>query len=143
MAQHALARRPPLGFARRFVLARGAHAGTIDLERDVVALFVDAARALAFAHGVLETGTARRLRVGGARAQVPLRDVESWIDAFEFVQALRLRHQCELSERDEPLHDRISPRRLHALDRAFLREALRQVSSLQRCVARACTASVP
>jgi CBS domain-containing protein len=138
LARHALARSAPIGVLRRFVVpSSGPHAGTLDLKRDGITLFVDAARVLALAHGVAARNTAQRLREVGERAGLPRADVSAWIDALHFVQALRLRSQYELACAGRAPHNRIAPALLHALDRSVLREALGQATALQRHVARA------
>jgi CBS domain-containing protein len=136
LARHALARAAPLGVLGRLAVATGgAHPGTIDLKLQGVALFVDAARVLALAHGALARGTADRLREVGARGALCPEDVAASIDALGFVQGLRLRHQCELAAAGRPLDNRVAPAALHAVDRSFLKEALRQARKLQNRLA--------
>jgi CBS domain-containing protein len=63
-------------------------------------------------------------------------DVATAIDAFQFVQMLRLRSQDSLdrgSGSAEP--NRIDPDTLNSLDRRILREALRQARKLQNRIA--------
>ncbi len=138
LARHALARVAPIGLLRRFIVhSGGAHAGTIDLKLEGITLFVDAARVLALAHGVTARNTAQRLREASERAALPASDVQAWIDALQFVQALRLRHQYQLGCAGRELDNHVAPARLHSLDRSFLREALGQATKLQRQLARA------
>jgi CBS domain-containing protein len=63
-------------------------------------------------------------------------DVSTAIDAFQFVQMLRLRSQDSLERgtgASEP--NRLDPDTLNSLDRRILREALRQARKLQNRVA--------
>jgi len=109
MAQAALQTRPPLGLLADF------SADELDLKALGARPFVDAARVLALAAGSPETGTAARLRAAGEK---------NAIEAFHFVQTLRLRHARNLIRRGE----------LNDIDRRVLKEAFRQASMLQQRV---------
>jgi len=138
LTEHALSRHPPLGLFRDFAVEpSGPHAGTLDLKLGAVTPFVDAARVLALAAGVAEPGTAARLRGAGPRAGIEAEDVDAAVEAFDFVQGLRLRLQDELRRSGKPLHNHLDPSRLNPLERRFLREALRQARSLQDALGRA------
>ena len=94
MADNALRNEPPLGRLRDFTLAT--HEGrpdTLDIKINGAALFVDAARILSLAVGDTHTGTAERLRAAAQARKLDDSEVEGWIDAFHFVQSLRLAHQ--------------------------------------------------
>ena len=133
LVRNALARRPPLGFFRDFAVeADGEHAGTVDLKCGAAALFVDAARIYALAAGEGAPGTEERMRVAAAAAGVDRREVEGWLEAFHFVQVLRLRHQLEQGRNGEAPHNRIDPYALNPLERRFFRESLRLAVSIQR-----------
>jgi CBS domain-containing protein len=107
MAQSALETRPPLGLLADFATDE------VDLKLLGARPFVDAARVLALAQGCTETGTAARLRAVGEAASV---------DAFHFVQALRLRHGG----------NRVLVEALGSIERRVLKEAFRQGSLLQQ-----------
>ena len=64
--------------------------GTIDLKTRGARLFVDCARVFALAHGIADTGTAARLRLAGTRLDVAKRHVDATVEAFHFLQLLRL-----------------------------------------------------
>lgn len=135
MAANALQVRPPLGFFGDIVVEED-EGGTIDLKRQVSRPFVDCARILALAAGVGEVSTVERLRGAGPRIRMSEDDVASAIDAFQFVQMLRLRTQDSLERgtgTSEP--NRLDPDTLNSLDRRILREALRQARKLQNRVA--------
>ena len=106
LAETALQTRPPLGLLADF------SADELDLKALGARPFVDAARVLALAAGSPETGTAARLRAAGEK---------NAIEAFHFVQTLRLRHARNLVRRAE----------LNDIDRRVLKEAFRQASALQ------------
>lgn len=133
MTENALQRQPPIGFFRDFVVDKeGEHPNTIDLKLSGITLFVDAARVLGLAHGVSDSNTERRLRSAAAKAGLKKAEVDAWVDAFHFMQNLRLRHQHGLSARGEAAHNRIDPYAFNQLDRKFFLEALRQAGLLQK-----------
>lgn len=106
--------------------------GGIDLKLHGTMPFVDAARVLALAGGVRLTGTVERLEALVAAGRLNAREARDWIDAFHFLQSLRLRIQqrVELSSGENP--NQLDTRRLSRLDRRLLRETLRQSRRLQQ-----------
>ncbi len=133
MAANAIQTRPPLGFFGGF---REGEGGTIDLKKQASRVFVDCARILALGAGVGAVSTAARLREAGSKSRRGPGDVEAAVEAFHFVQMLRLRAQDSLERgagAGEP--NRIDPDSLNALDRRILREALRQARKLQNLLA--------
>jgi CBS domain-containing protein len=67
---------------------------TLDLKASGARLFVDAARILALANGVTDTGTVQRLRALAERAASwGDDDVNAVIESFFFIQQLRLKNQ--------------------------------------------------
>ncbi|CAG0963788.1 hypothetical protein BURK1_00853 [Burkholderiales bacterium] len=136
MSDNALRNRPPLNWLGELSAAEDA-AGVegIDLKMSGSVPFVDAARIFALAAGVTVTHTAERLVEAGKRRGVRDDEIRDWIDAFEFVQFLRLRTQhrrasgaiaSEGGANVVPLAD------LSELDRRILKEALRQVRRIQQ-----------
>lgn len=133
MAANAMRNRPPLGVVRDFVLN---DAKRIDLKLNGLAPFVDAARIFSLAAGIAQTSTLQRLRQSAAALHVPEAEVEAWIDAFLFIQMLRLRHHYEgsatLSETElEQLDNLVDPAALNELDRRILKESFRQARKVQ------------
>ncbi len=132
MAANALRNRPPLGFLHDFVTARDTeHLHTIDLKVNAATLFVDAARIYSLALGIPQTNTSTRLREFGNRHAVPQREVQAWVDAFQFIQVLRLRHQHTQNLQDQTMDNRINPDDLNQLERRILKEALLCARALQ------------
>lgn len=133
MAQDALQKRPPLGILREFSFEKSVEfPGTIDLKMYGAWPFVNAARILSIEESVTETSTAQRLRLalkekhpGGSVS------VAAMIDAFYFIQLLRLRHQHTLRGKAVGAN-RINPYDLNEFDRQILKEAFRQARKLQR-----------
>ncbi len=133
MAENALRIRPPLGLVRDFVLGRE---NTLDLKLNGITPFVDAARIFSLATGVTSTGTIQRLRQSAPMLHIPVTEVDGWINAFLFIQMLRLRHQYEASVRQKAvgapaLNNLIDPALLNELDRRILKEAFRQARKVQ------------
>ena len=93
---------------------------------------MDAARVMALANGIQTPSTATRLRdtaqcVGGSG-----NDTEAFIEAFHFIQLMRLRLQ-HLDLKDGGLgNNRIYIKRLNQLDRRILKEAFKQAKNLQQ-----------
>jgi CBS domain-containing protein len=132
MAENALRNEPPLGLVRDFAV--GDHEGrpdTLDLKVNGAALFVDAARILALGTGDTHTSTVERLRGAGQARKLASGDVEGWIDAFHFIQSLRMTHQQEQIEAGVAPDNYLRPEALNPLDRRILKEALRQARKLQ------------
>ncbi len=139
MSDNARTNRPPLSW-RGEIAATEDDSGVdgVDLKRVGSMPITDAARIFALASGVKETGTIERLREAGARKGIAADDTESWCDAFDYLQMLRLRAQHqraagEIAPSNTPNFVPLDS--LSALDRRVLKEALRQVRKLQQRLA--------
>ena len=133
MAANALRNRPPLGVVRDFVLGKQ---NTLDLKLNGITPFVDAARIFSLATGGSHTNTIQRLRQSAPGLNIPDSEVEAWINAFLFIQLLRLRHHYEANANQEdaeahPMDNLIDPSQLNELDRRILKEAFRQARKVQ------------
>ena len=132
MAANALSNHVPLGVFGGFSTSRrDAQLGTLDLKLNGAMLFVDAARIYALAAGLPQTNTCDRLREYARVKHVSALELQAWIDAFLFVQLLRLRHQHEQKAQGRPVSNRVNPAELNELEKRILREALRQARRLQ------------
>jgi CBS domain-containing protein len=131
LAGNALATVPPLGLIRDFVTDNdeAGHA-YIDLKKSGARLFVDAARVLALAEGIAAASTVLRLR-RTAKNEAGT-GIEAMVDAFNFIQLLRLRHQHLETGLGRPGDNRIFIGRLNQLERRILKEAFRQARKLQQ-----------
>jgi CBS domain-containing protein len=130
MAQNALEVGPPIGLIRAFATDdEPAHKGTIDLKTRGTRIFVDAARVFALARGIAEAGTAARLRLAGEGLGVEARHVDATVEAFHYLQMLRLRQQ-HLTGGQGPAN-RIDPYALNEVDQRMLKEAFRQARQVQ------------
>jgi CBS domain-containing protein len=132
MAKNAIGNAPPLGILRDFDVApHGSLVASIDLKLNGAMPFVDAARILSLAAGDKHTGTVDRLRSVARVYGIGEAETEAWIEAYLFVQALRLRrHQAQMESNETP-DNFLDPDTLNDLDRRILKEALRQARKLQ------------
>jgi len=131
MAVNALEQEPPLGWWRDFRCNDNRqYPHTVDLKGQGIRLFVDALRILALAHGVERTNTVERLRGVRPALGMPVEEAAAMAAAFYQIQRLRLQNQVS-GEFPEAVN-RMNPDRLHKLDRQILKEAFRQVRTLQQ-----------
>jgi len=132
MAENALRAQPPLGLLRDFATDDGgAFPGTLDLKGLGARPIVDGARVLALTHRLHATSTAARLRQAAAAGALPAKEADALLDAFHYIQTLRLRRQYLESDIAPGAENRIAPEQLNVIDRRILKEALRQASILQ------------
>ena len=134
MATNALQGRRALGMLTDFATEDAPNApGTINLKLYGVRPFVDAARVYALAFGLAQTGTAQRLRAATGDLKVAPLEMAAIIDAFFFIQKLRLRIQARPQNAESA--NRIDPDALNDFERRSLKEALRQARKLQQRLA--------
>lgn len=128
MVQNALETDAPLGLIRAFAVDDddGAGKGTLDLKSRGTRLFVDCARVFALAVGIAETGTAARLKLAARALDVEPRHVAATVEAFHYLQLLRLRLQGTRGS-----VNRIDPYSLNEIEQRMLKEAFRQAKQLQ------------
>lgn len=143
LSENALRRDAPLGMLRGFVLEKGGEfAGTIDLKLQAATLFVDAARVFALAGGSHASNTADRLRQAAQARLLESDEVEAWIEAFHFIELLRLKSQQASEARGEAMHNHIDPKRLESAERHALLHALHQARALQKRLSQAALGGV-
>ena len=132
MTENASQSRPPLGLLEGFFADDGGRfPGALDLKGNGARVFVDAARVLSLAHALPPTGTAARLRAAGAAGVLPQEEVAASVDAFHYIQGLRLRRQHVEGEIPRGAENRIVAENLNAVDRRILKAAFRQAALLQ------------
>jgi CBS domain-containing protein len=134
MATNALQGRRALGMLSDFATEDAPNApGTIDLKLYGVRPFVDAARVYALAFSLAQTGTAERLRAAAVNLRMEPSEMAAIIDAFFFIQKLRLRIQARPGNAESA--NRIDPDALNDFERRSLKEAFRQARKLQQRLA--------
>ena len=137
MVMNALENRPPLGVIRDFVVSDAEELPhSMDLKFNGITPFVDAARIYSLTAGLSETNTPRRLRGVCEQWRMEQKLIDAWIDAFFYIQLLRLRVHHQQREQGRPLSNRVDPDTLNDLDRRILKEAFRQARKLQALLER-------
>ena len=131
MADNALRSGPALNWRGALDPTEDDDGAWIDLKLGGTAVFVDAARLFALAHGVAATGTRERLLAVAAPMRVPPDELEGWTGAFDVLQMMRLRQQVR-EDADAAAPNRVDVRRLGPIDRRLLKEALRVARTLQQ-----------
>lgn len=131
MASNALQAKPALGVLGDFVTEDG----SLNLKLYGVRPFVDAARVYALAFGLAHTGTAERLRAAIADLRMAPPELAAIIDAFFYIQKLRLRIQAQPENQAHQAANRINPDALNDFERRCLKEAFRQSRKLQQRLA--------
>lgn len=133
MADNALRNRPPASSMFESLLGTEVPA-SIDLKLHGTVPFVDAARIWALAAGLDQTRTADRFKRLAEVERLPADDVAEWVDAFEFLQLLRLRRQHQLSDQEQPGENAnsVSTATLSPIDRKILKVAFQQARKLQK-----------
>lgn len=133
LADNALRMRPALNWRGAIDAVREGDALWVDLKMGGTAVFVDAARLFALAQGVPATATRERLLASAAAMKVREAEARSWVDAFEWLQMLRLRRQVgDGGDAAAAQPNRVDLRTLGAIDERLLKEALRMARALQQ-----------
>lgn len=136
MAANSMQFRPPLGLFGDFKLSSGGEeAHTLDLKLQGLTPFVDAARLIALAHQISETNTDERLKTAASRNLLRDTDVDAWLEAYHYIQLLRMRTHRQQAMQGKVLSNRLNPNSLNELDQRILKEAFRQGRKLQNKIA--------
>lgn len=137
MAQNALRIRPPLGLFRDFQLINNnEHPHALDLKLNGLTPFVDAARIISLKYQINAKGTHERFQAAVDMKVLKQRDVDAWIEAYDFIQLLRMKQHKEQVQQGVPLHNYIDPDTLNELNRRILKESFRQATKLQSYIKR-------
>jgi CBS domain-containing protein len=109
----------------------------IDLKLHGTAIYVDAARLYALAHGVAATGTRARFEAVAGAMGAPPQEAEAWVGGFEVLQMLRLQVQLERERREavdapDGNPNLVDVAALNDIDRRVLKESLRVARRLQQ-----------
>lgn len=136
MARDALKLPVPLGFFRTFVLDRkGAHQNTLNIKLSGIMPIVEIARLRALACGELRIGTRNRLHACASAGELAPEDARSLIDALDFLDQLRLRHQSKQMASGVEPDNHLSPKALSPLARQNLKSAFTQIQISQNALA--------
>ena len=133
LADNALSVSPPLGKIRDFVTDLDPeHPGAIDLKKYGARLFIDGARIFALAHGISATNTVQRIKLTAQVMNVSQEDMSASIDAFNFIQLMRLRHQHFEESHGRKADNLVQPDTMNEVERRILKEAFRQARKVQQ-----------
>ena len=83
-------------------------------------------------HDVAATNTVQRIKLAAPLMNVSHEDAAAAIDAFNFIQLLRLRHQHSEQTQGREGDNLIRPDELNEVERRILKEAFRQARKLQQ-----------
>ncbi|MBT8092346.1 MAG: CBS domain-containing protein [Gammaproteobacteria bacterium] len=132
MAKNAMNFQPPLGFFRQFVLEKsGEHKNRLNLKLHGIMPIVEIARIRSLAAGELRITTRNRLKAAAAAGEISEDAAASLADALDFIEQLRLEHQCRQLRAGEPTDNFIAPSHLSPLVRQNLKAAFSQVRTSQ------------
>lgn len=124
MARDALRSKVPLGIFRNLVLEKSADGQKIfDAKAQAIMPVIDIARVLALASGIEAVGTLDRLNALANAGKMARDDAQSLIDAFLFVNELRITHQAQQVARGERPDNALAPAALSSLERDYLKDA--------------------
>ncbi|MDX6616459.1 MAG: hypothetical protein QOD60_1550 [Solirubrobacterales bacterium] len=136
MLRLALASKPPTGFRRDIVVeSSGEHRGTFDIKHGGLLPITDLARYAGLKAEADTVSTVERLRSAADAGIFDSGRARTLEEAFDLFSALRIEHQVQQIEAGLEPDDRIDPKELNPLTRRYLRDAFREVASVQRAMA--------
>jgi CBS domain-containing protein len=110
----------------------GERRGTFDIKRGGLLPIVDLARYAALRADVRVTPTLERLRAASEHGVIKPTEARVLEEAYELFSALRLEHQVAQIEQGQEPDNHLDPKQLDPLTRRYLRDAFREVTSVQR-----------
>jgi CBS domain-containing protein len=137
MADNALRNGPALTWTGAIDTQSKNGQSVIDLKLHGTALYVDAARLYALAHGIGATGTRARFEAAARAMGAPPQEAEAWIGGFEYLQLLRLQVQLDRASREavdaaDGNPNLVDVSALNDIDRRVLKESLHVARRLQQ-----------
>lgn len=133
MTEVALQKTPPFTFLNNFFQDNHPEApNSTDIKLRGISVFVDAARVYALASGIFSTRTSDRLAQAAKKFRWPESLVNAWMQSFNFLQGLRIRHQHQLQNNGFNKNNRLDLCKLNRLEQKICAEAFRQAGKLQK-----------
>lgn len=127
-----LAKKPPIGFVRGFVIEHsGENQGGMDLKKGGLMPICSLARWLAIAQGDVRGSTTERLARAASFGSLKEDEADVLINAFEDIYRLVFEQEIEAIRSGKEGSSWISPQSLDSLTRRHLRESFRAVASIQ------------
>ncbi len=135
LAANVLEQTPPLGIFRRFLVERdGEHRDEFNLKKRGVIPIVDLVRIKALAHGIRAVNTRERLEQLMADKVITKTDGRNLLDAFDYIQQLRIQNHSQQIARGEQPSNYCRPKDLPDLTRKHLRDAFTVVHDSQEAL---------
>ena len=137
MAENALRNSPALNWRGGIDGQTQGDQDVVDLKLRGTAIYVDAARLYALAHGIAATSTRERFE-GSAKAMgVAAAEAEAWVGGFEYLQMMRLQVQLERERREavdasDGNPNLVDVAAMNDLNRRVLKETLHVARRLQQ-----------
>ena len=128
----ALARRPPIGFVKDFVVeASGAHRGQVDLKRGGLGPTVAIGRWLALRTGSPIASTQERLQMGADEGLLSADEAAQLRHAHRQVYELVFTAEVESLRAGSPVSTFLDPRSIDTLSRRHLRQSFKAIANVQ------------
>ncbi|MBF0187585.1 MAG: cyclic nucleotide-binding/CBS domain-containing protein [Magnetococcales bacterium] len=132
LAANALRNQPPVGFFRNFVLIDGGeHDDTLNLKKNGVIPIVDLARVYSLERGIHAVNTKGRLQKARDEGMLSPRGARDLLDALEFINLTRIRHQAKQLRIGADPNNYFSPKELSHFERDHLKDAFLIVQTMQ------------
>jgi len=133
MTEVALQKSPPFTFFNNiFHENHPEFPHSIDIKQRGINVFVDAARIYALATGISATKTNERLLSAAGKRSWPENMVSAWMESFNYLQGVRIRHQHQLQHKGQKTHNRLDLCKLNKLEQKVCAEVFRQAGKLQK-----------
>ncbi len=127
-----LAKKPPVGFVRGFVVEHsGENQGEMDLKKGGLTPISSLARWLAIAQGDVRGGTIDRLKRAAANGSLKEDEADILVNAFKDIYQLIFDQEIASIRSGKEGSSWISPHSLDSLTRRHLRESFRAVAAIQ------------
>jgi CBS domain-containing protein len=132
MVANSLRVNPPLGMFRQFVLTKdGENRQVLNIKQHALSLIVELARVYALAAGSVVPETTKRLQIAVAHGVISEASRKELLEAFNFLNQVRFRHQREIIKRGGAFDNLIAPDALTAFERNHLKDAFRIIARYQ------------
>ena len=137
MAANALRNSPALNWRGAIDAQALGGQQVLDLKLHGTAIYVEAARLYALAHGIAATGTRARFEAAAQAMGAAPQEAEAWVGGFEYLQMLRLQVQLAHGRREavdasDGNPNLVDVAALNDIDRRVLKESLRVARRLQQ-----------
>lgn len=135
MASNAQHYQPPLGFFRHFILEEhGPHEKALNMKKRGVVPVIDCARVYALSNQIPAVNTIDRLRLLADMGGLSESGAQNFLDAYKFINELRIRHQAQQIKREQKPDNYILPSEISSLDKKHLKDAFDVILKMQNAM---------